>query len=305
MGRSGELEATPTKSRLLKGAEESRSLLQPSLAKLQRLEETTVGSDRQRVMEVNERLAEIVGTLYKLGATDAASHSDAEGIVRNAYEKLELTLKLMDDLPPASDEQRNVAKALSLLFALGAGSRSTVPPLRRSSASMQAVTVPKRPKLPASSPAIELGEIDAQALGIDLDQLDGASEPPPPEATDQRERSEPPSGADRRSYPRIGFEVEVGFVSETHFYAGLSMDVSEGGLFVATYQLQPVGSQVAVTFVLPNGHAVTTNAVVRWVREQSDESSPGMGLQLDLEGEDLKQVKSFCQRREPLFIDME
>ena len=277
------MEETPSKTRLLQGAEESRSLLQPSLANLQKMEGTTAGSVRQQVMQVNERLAEVVGNLYGIGGVDGTD--SAETVVRRAYEKLELTLRLMDDVPSMRDEQRNVARALSLLYALGAGSRETVPPLRRSSSDMQEAIC-----APPSSPVIELGEMDAHALGIDLDELDRESQPP---------------ASERRIYPRIGFEVEVGFVSETHFYAGLSMDVSEGGLFVATYQLQPVGSEVAVTFVLPNGHAVTTGATVRWVREQNEETSPGMGLEFNLVGEDLAQVKSFCRRRQPMFIDMD
>lgn len=290
------MEEASRKARLIQGAEETRELLQSPLTRLQDLEEATQAPVRGQVMEVSERLAEIVGNLYKVGANGGMAAPDAADAVLSAYDKLELTLKLMENVPQTADEQRTVARALALLYALGIGRQSSVPPLRRSSTGMRAVRPSERPRTPPSSPAIELGEIDAHTLGIDLEDLDGQSDQTEPRV---------PSESERRSEPRVAFEVEVGFVSETHFFAGFSMDVSAGGLFLATYQLQPVGSVVAITFVLPNGYAISTDAKVRWVREESEEASPGMGLAFDLKGEDLRQVQEFCKRREPLFIDMD
>jgi uncharacterized protein (TIGR02266 family) len=301
------LEASTSSKTLVHSVEEVRRLLQPALFQLQEREKFTVGSVRVQLMETSGNLAEIIGSLYQAGRVDEDDNPDVSSTVAKAYAKLERILQNMGDLPGTENERRDVAHALALLFALGAGPRSSCPPPRRSSTSMRAVRVPEAPqksKTAISSPSIELGEIDAAALGLDLDA-------PPSSRRSAQASDESLSPADdvpaseRRTSPRIGFEVDVGFVSESNFYAGLSMDVSDGGLFVATYQLQPVGSDVAVTFVLPSGYAITTNAVVRWVREESDDASPGMGLAFELTGEDRRQVCAFCDRRQPLFIDMD
>ncbi len=292
------MDSTDRETSLVQAVETSRSLLQPSLDRLQK-REATENAGIPSVMEISERLASVVGSLYRL--SNREDHEDADGTLKAAYERLELTIKLMDAVPQLAEERRNVVQALALLYALGAGDRTTVPPLRRSSTQMAAVAEAVQRPPPPSSPNIEVGELDANALGLDLEDLDDER----PRAADAAPPSEVPPASDRRSSPRVAYEVEVGLVSETHFYAGLSMDVSTGGLFVATYNLQPIGSHIAVTFVLPNGHAVTTNALVCWVREQSEEASPGMGVSFDLDGGDLKQVQEFCSRREPLLIDMD
>ena len=280
-----------------------RRLLQPALFQLQEREKFTVGSVREQIMQTSGVLAEVVSSLYKASRVD--QDDDLDATVGQAYAKLETLQQGMAQLRETESERRDVAQALALLFALGIGPRSSCPPPRRSSTSMRAVRIPEPPrgsKSAISSPDIELGEIDAASLGLDLDAPPSSRRSPP---VVEDAITFAPEGSERRTCPRIGFEVDVGFVSESHFYAGLSMDVSDGGLFVATYQLQPVGSEVVVTFVLPSGHAVTTNAVVRWVREQSDDASPGMGLAFDLTGEDRRQVRAFCDRRQPLFIDMD
>lgn len=297
------MEANTRLETLVQSAEEVRRLLKPALIQLQEREKFTVGSVRTQLMETSGVLAEVVGSLYM--ASRAEQDEELNAAVGTAYAKLEALQKSMAQLQETEGERHHVAQALALLFALGIGPRSSCPPPRRSSTSMRAVRIPEAPrktKTAISSPSIELGEIEAAALGIDLDG-------PPSSRRSPRVVDDAlmfaAEGSERRTSPRIGFEVDVGFVSESHFYAGLSMDVSDGGLFVATYQLQPIGSEVVVTFVLPSGYAVTTNAVVRWVREQSEDASPGMGLAFELTGEDKRQVRAFCDRRRPLFIDMD
>lgn len=111
--------------------------------------------------------------------------------------------------------------------------------------------------------------------------------------------------SDRRGSDRVVLEVEVGFVSESNFYAGLSMDVSTGGLFVATWQAHPVGTHVLLSFVLPGGKTVTTPGVVRWVRAAGDDDAPpGMGVAFSGLGPDeLSSVEAFCKRRQPMYYD--
>jgi uncharacterized protein (TIGR02266 family) len=112
---------------------------------------------------------------------------------------------------------------------------------------------------------------------------------------------------ERRRTPRRKLEAEVGFASDTNFYAGFTEDISEGGLFVATVMLLEVGSRVTLSFALPDGHEITTSGVVRWLRDPHAESAdcaPGMGVQFEhVEPEDLEHIRRFVALREPLFFE--
>ncbi len=110
---------------------------------------------------------------------------------------------------------------------------------------------------------------------------------------------------ERRTAPRVAVETDIGFHSETNFYTGFSGDLSDGGLFVATYDLLPVGTELTVSFVLPEGHQVTARGHVSWLREALDHDGdlhPGMGVAFDdLSMPDHDAVMRFLRRRAPLF----
>ena len=92
----------------------------------------------------------------------------------------------------------------------------------------------------------------------------------------------------------------------TPFWAGFSEDLSEGGLFVATYQAMPIGTRMDLQFELPTGHVVKVAGTVRWHRGQSDDAMPGMGISFDeLSPADLKVVRSFVKHRPPLLWDVD
>jgi uncharacterized protein (TIGR02266 family) len=126
-----------------------------------------------------------------------------------------------------------------------------------------------------------------------------------PQSSPKSERAVDPRKWNRRVTGRSVLEVDVGLVSESQFYAGLSMDLSTGGLFVATYQSKPVGTRVAVSLVLPGGQSVWAKGVVRWVREASGEDDvPGMGVEFtEIEPADLEAIKHFCKMRAPMYFE--
>ncbi len=187
------------------------------------------------------------------------------------------------------------------------------------------------PPSSVSSPQIQAVEVDAAQLDLTEDELalwNDRPESSPKAAAEPDEavvmRAQPTAAAavvtqeggvraeaasapdsDRRGSDRVVLEVEVGFVSESNFYAGLSMDVSTGGLFVATWQAHPVGTRVLLSFVLPGGKTVTTPGVVRWVRAAGDDDAPpGMGVAFSgLSPDDLSSIEAFCKRRQPMYYD--
>jgi len=130
--------------------------------------------------------------------------------------------------------------------------------------------------------------------------------PPAPEPLGRPRRPTPFSGSNKRSSggSRVFVETDIGLFSGSTFYTGLSHDLSNGGLFVATYQPKPPGTVVSLYFVLPDGHEVEASGVVRWTREASEDSPPGMGIAFaDLDPADLQAITRFCEARPPIYHD--
>lgn len=150
-----------------------------------------------------------------------------------------------------------------------------------------------------------------EALGATL-----VSAAPPP-ALRQRAQPQPPIPAQataigrmtppapKRSSPRVRMQAQVDFESEDNFFNGFSSNISDGGLFVATVNVLPLGTSVDVGFTLPTGERIECKGVVRWVREVDDrnpDSHPGMGVQfVDLEERSASAIEQFIQQREPMF----
>ncbi len=110
---------------------------------------------------------------------------------------------------------------------------------------------------------------------------------------------------DHRAHPRVVVVVAVGLETESHFFAGLAGDISEGGVFVQTYRDLPVGSPVEVQFDLPDAQ-LHAHGRVRWHRDSSDSSPPGVGIAFEeLAEEDRRLIQRFCERRAPLYYEVE
>ena len=136
----------------------------------------------------------------------------------------------------------------------------------------------------------------------DVDPFASTANPAPDEV--------PESQAGRRSYERFPVEVSVDFVSEHNFFTGFSLNVSEGGLFVATHVVRPVGSRLEIRLALPDApEPLELQTEVRWVRDHNadSESSPGLGLRfMHLSKVDEARIHAFVRRvRDPLFFDDE
>ncbi len=117
------------------------------------------------------------------------------------------------------------------------------------------------------------------------------------------------AGRERRIFPRLGLQVEVSVNSEHNFYTGFTENISEGGVFIATYNYLPIGTRFKFSFTLPDSEQpIEAIGEVRWVREYSGEDdagvSPGMGVRfVQIDEADLGRIKRFLQQRDPLFYD--
>jgi uncharacterized protein (TIGR02266 family) len=113
-----------------------------------------------------------------------------------------------------------------------------------------------------------------------------------------------PGATERRGAPRVRVEVEVSLASESHFFVGLTGDLSEGGLFVATWRKLPVGATLDVELALPDG-PVIARGTVRWLRDAGDEGAPGVGVAFEsLSDADRARIESFCAARAPWYYEV-
>ncbi|MCA9670478.1 MAG: TIGR02266 family protein [Myxococcales bacterium] len=112
---------------------------------------------------------------------------------------------------------------------------------------------------------------------------------------------------ERRAHVRKVLKTSVGMVTESNFYSGFTNDISEGGLFVATYNLMDVGTVVQLEFDLSDGRPpIEVQGEVRWIREHNEysDAGPGMGLRfVDLAPEAHARIVAFVSQRDTLFFD--
>ncbi len=154
--------------------------------------------------------------------------------------------------------------------------------------------------------AKELRTLDAE---FQQDQEKLPTVPPRPEVpSPTASRAEPSDGQQPgRQSPRLAVAVDVDLESDNTFFAGMTENLSEGGLFVATYDTFPVGTVLDIVINLLEMPPIHASCVVRWLRYEASSNAdyaPGMGLQfVDLDEEDRRMITEFLQLREPFFMD--
>lgn len=110
--------------------------------------------------------------------------------------------------------------------------------------------------------------------------------------------SEQTEGINNRSSQRVKLEVKIDLHSGNNIFAGLSMNISTGGIFVATYTPADIGEQVPISFTLPTSdEAIDVLGEVCWMREYNPvypDTQPGMGLRfLNLTPADQKRIDEY------------
>ncbi len=112
----------------------------------------------------------------------------------------------------------------------------------------------------------------------------------------------------RRANPRVALEVSVTLESDDNFYAGIANDVSEGGVFVATYQPPPVGATVDLTLILPDSaEQFACSGVVRWIRDlhpASCDAPNGCGIQwTEMPAGAIAAIRRFVSLRDTMLFE--
>lgn len=110
----------------------------------------------------------------------------------------------------------------------------------------------------------------------------------------------------RRSEPPAFVKVDMTLTSESNFFVGFAGDISEGGIFLATHDLLPLGTEIDIECHLPDDDSpMRLSAKVRWHRplEALNKDVPaGFGAEFEeLNEDDCERLQRFVADREPLF----
>ncbi|MBK7860233.1 MAG: TIGR02266 family protein [Archangiaceae bacterium] len=191
-------------------------------------------------------------------------------------------------------------RAEGLRHEAAAARRAASAELRRSIPEFTAALARAQHKVAAEEGAVtqqvELAKAVAHQVSEAARQLEAAGDEPLPIGNQKP----------RRTDPRVRMQVKIDFTSDNNFYSGFSTNLSDGGVFIATVKLVPIGTHVDLFFRLPNGDGIEAQGVVRWVREiddRSPENMPGLGVQfLNLADAAKVAIGAFVREREPMFF---
>ena len=136
----------------------------------------------------------------------------------------------------------------------------------------------------------------------------------PPVGVDPSTRA----ATDRRRDPRYALSLAITMSGENNFYTGLSENISESGVFIATQHLLPIGTPVVLSFTLPrSSEPISVTGIVQWVRgpdasarpgnnfgDSLGDAKPGMGVRFTgVDAPAASAIRAFMQLREPDFFE--
>ncbi len=113
-----------------------------------------------------------------------------------------------------------------------------------------------------------------------------------------------------RGAPRKPFVVEIRARHGECFWAGLTENLSQGGVFIVTDEELDPGEEFEIELRLPGGEVVNTIVEVRWLRPPGAGGglAPGAGvrfLELGAEHQALLQKTLVENIQEAIFIDLD
>lgn len=115
------------------------------------------------------------------------------------------------------------------------------------------------------------------------------------------------SSSNKRIEERMHVELEVSLTGPHTFFSGFAMDMSKGGIFIATHKISSIGTEFTVSLKLGVEILEIVSEVV-WVRNVDSAlisgEEPGMGLKFkDIDDKYIEYITKFLKNREPLLYD--
>jgi Tfp pilus assembly protein PilZ len=312
---------TDNESRAASLARSAREKLASALADLQS------ENAPQALLDVAGAVAKGMTLLHQF--EDGGGPREASAALSAVRSALGALQKVQAAHPPAEGATAKVAASLGLMHSIGELSSLPQPAPAEPTRLGQATHFQGSPQSDADlTDTVNVGPKDRRArdkLARVINGMMMPGSPPPapaePERDPKRTREEPhPSPAALADAPPtraanadgIPIVVALGAHSHSNFYRGLANGdvLNSGGLFVATYDLIPIGRQVTLNVSLPGGYEFEAIGVVRWSREvppaasMIPEISPGFGVQFtSLPAAARKLVERYVRNRDPLLHD--
>ncbi len=279
-----------------------------------------------QLLDLAAPIAQAMGALHAIERSNGAQLvPHAEVALTNTRTALGQLQAQPPTIPAVSLAMEAVAASLSNVHALSRMSAAGAPPPPNASPPVNAPNA----AAPPPQPEAPIPLTNPQAAPIPLQQARPAPAPAMPVTRDPFAApaiSVAPATRDPFAAPAQGAQAsslkppsppatsshvvnaDLGTQSPTNFYKGLSGNdiIEHGGLFVSTYMIPPLGTAVRLKISLPGGYEFEANAVVKWAREQSDDSAapPGFGAQFTQITPEARQlVYRYTRNREPLFHD--
>ena len=296
-----------------------------------------------QLMSVAEPVAHAMSALHRIEASHGAAAAEAGPAALNAARQALAILQVSAGTHPAVDQALEaIAGSLSLIHQLAqpqpaaafAGTMvapnppQAYPPMPLPQ-SMAPATQPSQAMAyqprPEAAPQVSYAQppmpappmpqqwqpqAAAQAPAAPAYAAPPPYQPPAAQAPAPAAYQQPPAAA-RPAAPAgtLRVEAELGAHSGTNFYKGLSGNdvIDSGGIFVATYQIPNIGTQLSLRVSMPGGYEFEALGIVRWTRDAPNsgaDGAPGFGAQFtQITPEGRQLVYRYVRNREPLFHD--
>lgn len=308
---------------IVASAHSAREKLAAALALLQAPEAESL------VDSVAEPVARAMGALHRIEKSSGESLVESGPIALTAVREALAALQTIEVGDVAERATEQVAGSLGLVHSLARQAEALV--AQKTATNSPSEAPAKNPGLDRTTPSVappEKHEPDTSTaafdktiiggssadLGFDKTQAQPIASPVAHLETPSREtrRSDRPEvkhapSIDGPSSGETIIEANLGAHSPTNFYKGLSGNdvIDDGGLFVATYNIPPIGSTIWLKVTMPGGYDFEARGEVRWSRESgASDAPPGFGAALQAvspEGKEL--IYRYVRNREPLFHD--
>ncbi|MFK7991803.1 MAG: PilZ domain-containing protein [Sandaracinaceae bacterium] len=247
-----------------------------------------------------------------------SSYSGADK-AKQARESLGKALEALQsdpNIPPdVMAVAQNIAKSVGALFeAQNASSEPDGKSSVKSALGSLSQTLALLQDVREGHPGVRMAtETIAGAMGL-LFPLTQTPSRPPPAGEPAKPASKP--GTSRRAPQEVrnipdsereSVEANLGATTESNFYVGFSGEISQGGVFIATYNILPKDTAVRCLITLPGNLSTEIRGTVRFVRDPMDmasDSEPGMGVAFEgLEADSRDLILRFISKRPPGFYD--
>ena len=104
------------------------------------------------------------------------------------------------------------------------------------------------------------------------------------------------SSEDKRINPRVATKIRAEIHTENGMTFSSSIDLSAGGIFIATPEPIDPGTEVKINIALTPIDQISVKGIVKWIKEEDNNSRAGMGVEfVDISDVALNVIKNLVE----------